>query len=506
MLHIGSGIFEPDFAGFIVYAIPIRADWDGSNPGAESDEENAIDEDTSTYALLDNPATAGQTKKSLLLCRLPTFDVPGNARVQNDSIFLIGKFEMENNPNGSDLFQFGLEPEEGTEPTGVLVTDIVTAGGGDNDFNNIDGADSETALSLDTSDYVATANWDPNSSELSFPLSRLSDRRLVIICQEEDQDTGGGGDDSEYFRIYEARLRVDFNADPIVPSWHGHLVSGYDDDASGTYTGSANSLIETPCDVLYFLLGEYLGLSGFDTSAISTARTDLGAYIIAGQIMDRRQAERWLSEIAVESKLILFQDFNDEWSMRMYDLPASSTDYDKAIEQDSGHFVSEADDYDEVSITHTATDEIYNQFEVLWQWSEGEGRFVSCTGVDESTAGAIGTWLTDSQSDYGVTRKLIYEARWLNDSDSVDSFINHLIYRYADISRIVTFVTHWYGIDLEVGDRVQLTHQDITDTDESGGGDHIYEVFDIRIRPMDGIIVVTAIQVDRSHSALSDPT
>lgn len=65
---------------------------------------------------------------------------------------------------------------------------------------------------------------------------------------------------------------------------------GEPDDASGTYTGTADALIEKPADVLHYLARALGGvpLSRIDTAAFVTARTDSPAsYKLSGNLIER---------------------------------------------------------------------------------------------------------------------------------------------------------------------------------------------------------------------------
>ena len=86
----------------------------------------------------------------------------------------------------------------------------------------------------------------------------------------------------------------DPQTDPVLEpqvTWFAE-VDGYQDDANGTWTGTANALIENPSDVVRFLLFNVLGLEAgdVDLSSLDTARTVLNTLKIARGISDRESA------------------------------------------------------------------------------------------------------------------------------------------------------------------------------------------------------------------------
>ena len=193
------------------------------------------------------------------------------------------------------------------------------------------------------------------------------------------------------------------------------------------------------------------------------------------------------------------------------------------------------------SLTQSPLNDLYNQFELLYNWNPATGAFDGRLAVDETTSGPLGSWLTESQSRYNVTRKLVTEARWIRVATVAQSYVNYLIYQYADRKRIVVFQTSFNTVDLELGDFVRLTHPDVQagedttifagyragsplatitagyiDPDTSATikagakvelaeGRHRYEITSIETRPLEGRILYTARQADVSRSPLSEP-
>jgi len=480
---------------------PLDAAWalgGASTGGSDSDPEKAINGSTSDFALLDNPAPDATTTGGNWTGTIP--DLSFGSGHQISTIYFKGKVQKEQALNHGtrtgEVFRFGIEVVPGTAPDldqkKAILVDTETA------FNNVDGADNDTDLALITLNYSDVLGDELGGNSVTFPIEKLANLILFIECLEEDQ--AGAGDESDFFRIYEAGLNLLCNVAVFQYKQVSGELSGYDDDGSGTYTGSANSLIETPSDVIHFILGEVFGIAGFDTTSISTARIAFGTYIISGQILNLTSGEESIFDIMSNSRMSAWIDYEGNWKVKYWDLPGATPD--KTFSQENVDFADEEIEF----VGQSTSENVFNQFELLYGWNEAEGRFNDVLILNESTAGAIGTWLTDSQADYNITRKMTVEARWINDANTATSFGNYLIYRYADRKRIVRFKTAFNGFEMELLDRVKLNHQEMTDTDESGGGDHVYEIYSVETDIINGVITFEAMQADTSHAALTDPT
>ena len=461
---------------------------------------NATDQDSTTYAELNNPAADGTDNGDIIKMRVPDHGYPPTWYATNTHF--IGKTTKTNIVNHAtggartlERFEWGFEIIEGEtiQDTTNLAVQISSAVA----FNNYDGADGFGSAISNTvyGDRIGRDTSAPGTAE-HLPPANLGGLRMNILCWEED--LSDASDDVEVFRVYVAGFRLQMWASPEGLDFFGNI-AGYDDDGSGTYTALANSLIETPCDVVYFILAEIWGLTGFDTASITAARTAYGTDIIAGQILNLQDGESILAEIASNSRMTLWRDAEGNWNIKAFALPGSN---DKTFYQDAGDFVSDDVGFGEVSLSHSPLENIYNQFDILYEWNEAERKYNKTESVDESTAGAVGTWLTDSQAKYNITRKLTFEAKWIVVDEMADTLRNHFIYRYADRKRVVTFNVSWNGLDVEIGDIIALDHDDLDITASGGADAHSYEIFSITMDAMSGVITMQGIEADTSHSAL----
>jgi hypothetical protein len=423
-----------------------------------------------------------------------------------------------------------IEIDAGTYPVGRQQTVIADADSAFDNINELD--DLETAIAFTIADYASDIGIDLNDDATleTLPVSRLSGRNFTLRYTEQIPGT-------KSLKVQEWRLRIDFRAEAKTQSFFGDL-AGYDDDGSGTYTGTANAVIENPADVIHFLLAEVLGLTNINTSSFTTARTDLGAYVLAGQLLDRKDARAVLDDLCRVGRLRLFLNFDDDWTVKAFTLPGA---VDRELVQADGDFVTEDGKFEGeiLSVTQSPIDELYNQFEIRYDWNDATRQFDGRLFWDENTTGPVGDWLTESQSRYNVTRRLAIDARWVRTLENAEAFATHLIYLFADRKRIARFQTSFNAVDLEIGDLVRLTHTDIeavedttvyagyraggplatikagyTDPDtsatikagakvEHNEGRHSYEIVEIETLPLEGRIVFTGRQADVSRSPLA---
>jgi len=545
VIERGSGNTEASHGRveFLIYLVPRTATGDTGmdNP------ENAIDEDFETHAEADDIAPAQSTETTYLRGELPDLPFPETTEVRNASWGLNVLTDLERDPainastRSSETLDAAIELDKGTFPvSGVLIEDVLADGETSFDnLNEMDGA--EVGVSLSVASYRVQIGLDKDNDGTNdyLPVKALSNRNLTLRYTEQDILPGGGSD--ELLQVMEWRLRVCAVEAAGILEFFGDL-EGYDDDGSGTYTGVVNALIENPADVLHFILAEILGFSGITTADFTTARTALGDYVIAGQVLELESAKAVLDRIARQGKLKLFRDVDDQWACKAFAIPSTA---DRTLDQSDGDFVGDNEDGTEGEIrkiTQTRLSDVYNQFEVLYDWNSATGAYDSTLTLDETAVGPVGDWLTESQGRYNVTRKLTVSADWIRSENVARSFGNYLIYMHADRKRIVTWQTSWNCVDVELGDRIQLNHTDMmlaedttvfagyredsplatieagyTDPDTSAvikagakvqlyEGRHQYEVNTIETLPMEGKIRFTGRQVDFSRSPLPEPT
>ena len=539
------------FVELTLTVIPIEATVSGAVVGAQLNPDLTRDNDFATFGEWRAITPFTESREVFLRARLREFPFPESVVVREDELYILtdlDRTDATDDVSGRpindgaatlEVCEAAIELIDGTFPADANLIETVLASGGSSVFDNINAKDdSETAKPFDVSAYAAKIGIDTSGDGTAdkLPVSRLSQRNLSMRYIEE---WASGGSGTRSMKIQEWWLRIDMNAPVQVQNYYAAL-EGYNDDGSGTYTGSASIVIENPADVVRFMLDKLLGVASINTASFTTARTALGSFVIAGQILKRTTARAALDELCRQSRLKLFLDFDDKWKVKAFTLAGSE---DRELKQLSGDFITEDErmEGEIISITQTSLDELFNQFEILYAWNEATKSFEKKLVLDETTTGYVGEVLTDSQSRYGITRKLTVNAGWLRTDNAALSHGMYLVRQHAERKRIAQWRTSFNGADLEIGDMIRLTHPDMFVTEDTTvfagyregsplatikagfidpdtsavikanaklqqfEGRHRYEVFEIETTLLDGSIVFTGRQADWSYAGLSDP-
>lgn len=511
---------------------PNDAEWDDPVGSIfdTADASNAVDEDGTTFATA-RPVLAA-SGDVYLRCQLPDFSFSDAARI--DSLYLMLTCDRQGvTLNAGETVTVAAEPSDDTWPSDTTLHYIAMTTG-DSEFDNIYDRD----VSLVSDAFLINGyqlnfgiDSDDDGTKDTLPPSRLSKRNFTL---EYTADSTTSGPNGTKFRVWELRLLFRALIDAEQQEYYGDL-EGFADDSAGTYTGTPGGLIERPADLCWFVLEQLAGASSTDALGFRNARFDLGKCGLAGQVLEPRPAREVLDEIAVEGRMRLFVDENDEWTAQAITFPAES---DEELRQDQSDFVTSDGSHEGeiVSVTQSSRGELYNRFEVLYKWNEATSTFEASVEIDEDTDGPAGDWCAASQSKYGVTRKKTFRAKWIRTERYARTFAHHLIMVLADRKRVVTWRTAFNQAHREVGDRVQLTHVDVQgaestvvyagyrdpDTNqviesgyltsgttivagenvELGAGRHIYDVLEAQIEPMTGVMTFTGRQADTERAPL----
>jgi hypothetical protein len=138
-----------------------------------------------------------------------------------------------------------------------------------------------------------------------------------------DVRINGDGDNNGTFRLYEVSVTVEYtpdvaanaatgvaltgnsSADTVIGQLVTATIEGYQDDASGTYTGVANALIERPNAVIKHILMTLLGVSGSNIgTSFPTSGTSYGSTYKLGFIMHEiaTKADDLLQKLAFQAR------------------------------------------------------------------------------------------------------------------------------------------------------------------------------------------------------------
>lgn len=177
--------------------------------------------------------------------------------------------------------------------------------------------DSANALDLTVADQnqINRSEWFDIPAGLDT-FAKLSDDKLWL----DRTDTAIGS--AYYARVWleivytspvataTTDISINSSADTVIGESVSADVDGYQDDASGTYTGTANALIERPDHVLKHILIAGCGLtsSQIDSTSYVAAGTfySTNSYVLAFALLQRPNIRNLLQRIAYQAKSVQF--------------------------------------------------------------------------------------------------------------------------------------------------------------------------------------------------------
>lgn len=268
---------------------------------------------------------------------------------------------------------------------------------------------------------------------------------------------------------------------PARPSGVIVGLQGLEDDESGTYTGSASSLIENPADIARHLLVEHSPVEDSDLAS----GAEFGSFATARSLLNPVGAVEWrlapwlggkpepietvFNEICLQSRSRPIQ--NADGKIGMIVLPESPTaDYrGGAFAFESGvHF--EADSF-ECGIT--SIDEVYTRIRVRYDYSPYQNDFRGLTFVhedssddgtgtrDESGSGGREELAAARENLHKTTREYEYAAHYIRDQWVAVCFRNFLFDQLSRPRVWISFLAGRAFCDLSVGNIIPLADSTI---------------------------------------------
>lgn len=244
-------------------------------------------------------------------------------------------------------------------------------------------------------------------------------------------------------------------------------VDGLDDDGSGTYTGSANALIDNPAAVIKFVLmdtvfGLGLDSSRVDTTAIQTVRDDLGSnHDICYALEKEMGCEDFILKICNQSRLVIYKTRQGKITLYRPTYPASYT-YNFTEGRLRGEFLLldvQDNDYGQVmnsfegtyslDVLNQNTDAAFNRIsrDIAYRGLEyiyGNGTGFTAN-VKERAAKAL-----DSQRIYGL-RSVLMRCDLFDKAAPVQFLLAYLFDRWSSLQRRAKFrvpIKDYYAVDL----------------------------------------------------------
>lgn len=200
-------------------------------------------------------------------------------------------------------------------------------------------------------------------------------------------------------------------------------VDGYEDDGSGTYTGTPNALITNPSDQIRHLLAVQLGLTlgdWVDSASFAAARA---AFASAGircdwGLYDQIDSAELLERIRWSVAARLYQSANGKF--KLFALPLSGSSVLTLSEVD--HVLDAASGGGPIRVGRSALSDLYNQVYVLHGKRLAVGDFAGYATAADAT----------SQADYRMVRTLIIENDFVRDATAAQAIADAYLAWHKD--------------------------------------------------------------------------
>ena len=386
--------FENDVSLYMHF-YPFEAD----DESTATDPENALDRDITTYATID------PTHSEL---RLDLKRPPDLGRILEAKVYALVAYDI----GGAEVGRMGFG-EEDSDDNWVQWWPSIT---GYTDWTGTSPLE-WVEYSMGIGALLNFANDIPNFPQIRIQLRNGDDGYIRVyatclvlryssdktityreIVSRHTTNYGEFGPVYAYWRRPKSTEKIDPYQFPDATATKAVFVAckGKADDGSGTYTGAADALIETPTDVVYSLLAA--AGCNCNTSLvpgnIATARTDVAALSLKARMQINKQTgyDRLIPELCKQSLLGLTCRFsaNMEMGTVFWGSAANDNLYGTAI-----HFDDVLDER-ETAIGFTPMADVRNAFYFQVDYSHRDGKCIRSVMCDGTTSDD-----GDGVDDYG---------------------------------------------------------------------------------------------------------
>jgi hypothetical protein len=246
-----------------------------------------------------------------------------------------------------------------------------------------------------------------------------------------------------------------------------HAIQGYQDDTSGSITGSATALIQYPNHIMQHLTKTYMGVNSTSTSYFTTVGSSFAAhgYQYSVLINEYKKAREWLMEMAKECRCY-FRTYNGQ--LQLIWRPDTATS-DKTIT--SLMVKRSKDNTSSMTIERTQLSDVVNKINLRYSrdWTK--------TG-DEAYAGLASTQDAGSIIKYGEKEdKSYFTFDFVNNPTMAEELALFYLNRMKERRKSITFKTFLDNAELEFSDMITI----------EPSGSAICEIEKVNLHPGNGM-------------------
>ena len=220
-------------------------------------------------------------------------------------------------------------------------------------------------------------------------------------------------------------------------------------------------------------------------------------------VFEQVRAFDLLNDLAFQSGCKVFFNFNKELTIKAFDNSNSIDAY--FVSEPTG--LQESLNYGHITglleLQPTYLDDMYNAVQVNYQYDYAKGIYLSNVYVNSSTS----NWATvtdttaiaycaAAETNYGVTnKKYTFDARAIQDTTTAERLCNHIADRLTRRLYYARFQTGLDGIQIELGDFVNIQHHLVNTMWPSSYATKKWEVVGIKFLGAEMSYEITAIEV-----------
>ena len=324
----------------------------------------------------------------------------------------------------------------------LLIVNSTAGSVGTLTFNNITGSDSLVSVLL---------------GDLSIGREQMDMEYTGIV------EINGAPSAESLVRFFELGVYIlVFAADHERFQWYG-VIDGRKDDGGGTYTGSADALIENAADVMHLLADNDLAVSEIDTAAFVASRAQVGNIDFAFSINEFTGSEELFGELGKESHSYTF--FKPGAAFSIFTVEDNYSSSDRTIDLSTA--IKGSVDFD-----RTPLEEIITRETVQYDFDKGLGTFsAETTPVND----------TDQRDRYKVSAEEseeIFEAFFLRGATAATALGNFRLFQWKQQHNLIIASFGIEQLDIAAGTIVDFTNPpykprglDITITNSVNGQD-----------------------------------
>ena len=301
----------------------------------------------------------------------------------------------------------------------------------------------------DSPTYSAQLYGTSNSSfngDLTVSLSNIE----ITLCVYDLTSSKSGS----AYRDGSISLSGNSVVDTVIGSQVTADLDGYKDDASGTYTGTANALIQRPDHVFKHAWCVLLGAASgdIDSTSFTAAGTffNTNSYAFAHVLREPIEAAEWLKRLAFQCRSRVFVSPDGKFKLVVGQLS-----------QSSGHAIPKAEiQWESVSIKRSRSEDIVNYLNIFYDLDFSADK--SADRIAENCRGV--EILSDSTSISRYGQRTLGHDRDLLVFDAVSNatMANHVGTFYLDflkaVRKVIEFGVFLDNMEIEPADIIDITH------------------------------------------------